>query len=93
MNLSFDWFVGWICDNTPYIGKYMRIAYFDDPRVQRFIKYAFILTLQFWGLRAPLVWLLTEYLKLHYLLSSFSIGVFLAVLGFIWNEFWIWREE
>ena len=74
------------------LGSQLSDLYFGNPKLQRFFKYGLWISFQFWIIRAPLVWFMTERMSIHYLLSSFTIGLLLTVAGFFLSEFWIWRK-
>ena len=80
------------------------IKYYNENDVfKRFFKYGVSISIQFWILRAPLVWWLTGVLPdtinifFHqfpgYLLASFVIGTVLTIGGFFINEYWVWIEK
>lgn len=100
MKISFDSFVASVCGFLPYIGNPILKYYTENETFSRFVKYGVSISIQFWLLRAPLVWWLTGILpdKVNviviefpgYLLASFSIGLILTIGGFFINEYWVW---
>lgn len=100
---SFDSLLEKVLAQTPLIGKQMWKLYEGNPVFARFVKYGGWIALQFWALRAPLVWFLVGLfpkdinLLIHtvpsYLVADFIVGLTLAVLGFLVSEGWIWKMK
>jgi len=99
--MDFDSVVVELLGYIPTFGKPLIKLYTENTVFMRFFKYGFWIAVQFWLLRAPMVWLIVGRipgninLLIHtvpsYLVADFVVGLILAVAGFLVSEGWIWR--
>jgi len=89
---SFDKIILKICDKIPFFGKSLSNLYLKYSTLRRLAKFASTTFFVYWMAKAPLIWFFSEILGLWYILSAFIVGIIVTVIGFIFNEFWIWRK-
>lgn len=80
-------------EHIPYFGKIISDKYNANPTIQRFFRYSLLIAIQFWLLRAPLVWFLKEKIGFNYLVADFGVGTLLIITSFIFKHFWIWKNN
>jgi len=65
----------------------------SHPRLQRLAKFILSAFIIYFVLKAPVMWLLTDFLSLHYIWSGFVAGSIITLLNFIPSEFWVWKKK
>lgn len=65
----------------------------SHPKLARLTKFALSAFLIYFICKTPMIWLLTEYGHLHYVLSGAIAGSVVSLLNFVPAEFWIWRKK
>lgn len=90
---SFDWFFRKLCLEVPLIGKPLVKYHRSHGWFQRFIKFGFSGTFIYWVVRAPITWWVTEYVNIHYLVSTFLVGLALTFIWFGLSEGWVWKGK
>lgn len=87
----FDELVLRLFKEVPYIGEQLARDYETHTTLREFIKYGSWISLQFFALRAPMVWLMVEKVGVHYIMADYVAGLILAVAGFFVSKFWIFK--
>jgi len=48
--------------------------------------------LEYWFVKAPMIYLFTDILSVWYVISAFVAGIICTIIGFVLSEFGIWRK-
>ena len=64
-----------------------------NPKLVRLIKYIFSSLIVYILVKAPIMFFLTEFGEVHYLVSGLIAGVVPTVANFIPSEYWVWKKH
>lgn len=64
-----------------------------NPKLIRLIKYVFSSLIVYVVVKAPIMFLLTEFGDVHYIISGLIAGVVPTIANFIPAEFWVWKRQ
>lgn len=71
-----------------------RLPYFrSHPRILRLSLFVFSAFAIYMLFKAPAIFLLTEYIGVHYVWSGFIAGMIITLINFLPSEFLIWRGK
>jgi len=62
-------------------------------RLWRLFKFCLSALIIYFVVKAPVMWLLTDILGVHYILSGAVAGALPTLLMFIPSEWWIWKPK
>lgn len=63
------------------------------PKLWRLFKYALSAMFVYFIFKTPVMLLLTELGRIHYVFSGALAGAVLTLIEFIPSEFWVWRRK
>ena len=67
--------------------------YLNNQGFRQFVRYGTSVTFIYWFAKAPLIWFATEVIGIHYVMSSFLIGLLITIAGFFVEKFFVFRRE
>ena len=64
-----------------------------DEKLKRFLKYLLSSLVVYVVVKAPIMWLLTDFVEVHYLVSGLIAGSVPTLASYIPNEYWVWKKK
>jgi len=64
-----------------------------NDKFKRFIKFCFSSLVVFVVVKVPIMYVLTEFGDVHYLVSGLIAGVVPTIANFVPSEFWVWKKK
>lgn len=65
----------------------------EKSRLRRLIEFIVAAVLIYAVVKAPVMWICTDVLGLHYLVGGFIAGSIVTLANFLPSEFWIWKKK
>jgi len=64
-----------------------------NDRIKRLLKFCLSSLIIYFVVKAPIMWLLTEFGDVHYLVSGFIAGTVPTLANFVPSEYWVWKKK
>lgn len=64
-----------------------------NKKFERLMKFCFSAFVCYFVVKVPVIWLLTEYFAVHYILSGAIAGAVLAIANFVPSEWWVFKKK
>lgn len=71
-----------------FINEQMR----DESKLWRLFKFALSALILYFVFKTPIMVVLTEVFRIHYVLSGALAGAVITILQFIPSEWWVWKR-
>ena len=63
------------------------------PKMVRLVKFCFIALIVYFCVKAPIMWVFTDLLHLHYVISGAISGAVVSIAQFLPSDWWFWTRK